>query len=741
MSILYDPEKQIYTLQTRNSSYQLRIGPLGYLLHLYYGRRCTEDFTYLHLPRDCGFSPNPREMDDNRGFSLDTFPQEYSGSNGGDYRLPSLRMLSENGIPGADLRVVRHEIRKGKAPVPGLPSAFDHGKETESLSVTLRDAATGLEAELLYAVFESTDMITRSVCIRNAGTHAVRLDKAASACLDLPFGEWDCIHFHGRHTMERIPERIPVGNGIFTVSSARGASGHQENPFVILCDRETGEMSGECYGFMLCYSGNHQTEIEKDQTGSVRVVAGIGERNFSWLLSPGEQFDTPEVFLSFSAEGLTHLSHNYHAFLRGNVCRSRWTEKRRPILLNSWETLYFDLNEEKLLSLAREAKQLDMEMLVLDDGWFGERRDDTRALGDWTENRDKLPSGLPGLIEKISAEGLSFGIWIEPEMVSEDSRLYRSHPDWALRVPGRSPAYGRSQLVLDLSRTEVADWVFETISALLRSNQIAYVKWDMNRSLSDVRSSSLPPERQGEVPHRYMLGLYRILERLTGAFPDVLFEGCAGGGGRFDAGMLAYFPQIWCSDNTDPIARLSIQEGTSYGYPLSAVGAHVSASPNHQTGRSTPLGTRAVTAMAGCFGYELNPALLSEAEKKEIREQVRLFRRLSDLVLQGAYYRLTPPQAGLFTAWQTVSGDGKRTLLSLVVKNPEGNPRPLHLRLRGLHPEAKYRLAEEHWYGCRPAEDEKLPGTLSGEALMSGGLTIPRLFGDYPSVQLLFERV
>ena len=741
MSIRYDKERGLITLQTETSAYQMQIGPLGYLLHTYYGRRCDDGFAYLHLERDCGFSPNPRELCESRGFSLDTMPQEYSGSNGGDFRLPSVLLRTEDGVHGADFRYVRHEILDGKYALEALPSAFPGTDRTETLSIVLADTATGLEAELLYGVFEKRNMITRAVRLRNTGDRVIYLEKAASACLDLPFGEWDCLHFYGRHAMERSPERHPVIHGIQLFSSGRGASGHQHNPFMILCDREAGEDHGECYGVMLCYSGNHQMETELDQTGSVRIVSGIGERGFCWKLKPGETFETPELFLCYSAEGLTPLSQYFHRFIRENLCRSKWVHQKRPVLLNSWEAAYLDFDEERILHLADEAKAIGVELLVLDDGWFGARNSDNCALGDWYPNQSKLPHGLDGLIRRVNEKGLRFGLWVEPEMVSENSDLYRRHPDWALQVPGRSPAIGRNQLVLDLSRPEVTDWMYETVSKLLRENNIEYIKWDMNRSLTDVWSAGLPADQQGETSHRYVLGLYRVMSRLTEEFPEVLFEGCAGGGGRFDAGMLAYVPQIWCSDNTDAISRLQIQQGTSFGYPASAMGAHVSACPNHQTGRSAPFGTRAVTAMAGTFGYELDPGKLSEAERQEIIDQIARFHELEDLVREGNLYRIAGEENKRFSAWQFVADDGRKSIFSLVLKEPEGNPEPLHVRLKGLYPALSYRMVWADFAGCLYREELTIPDVLSGAALMYGGLTLPRIYGDYPSVQILLEAV
>ena len=737
MSIVFDKTKNSFTLTTKNTTYQMQLGPLGYLLHLYYGQKAEGCFDYLHLPRDCGFSANPYEIQDERGWSLDTMPQEYSGANGADFRLSSVDAETACGQRGADLRYVRHEISPGKYTLTGLPTALDRAGDCETLSVTLCDAASGLEVELLYGVFAEKDVITRCARIRNGGKEAVRLQKAASMCLDLPFGEWELIHFHGRHTLERQLERRALMNGIQTVASKRGASSHQHNPFVILCEPGTTEDTGLCYGVMPVYSGSHRTDVELDQSGSVRVVTGINDEGFSWYLAPGQCFETPEVLLTCSAAGFTALSHTYHSFIRENICRKYVPLAERPILLNSWEAMYFDFDEDKLLGLAREAKDLGVDMLVIDDGWFGHRDDDHSSLGDWFPNARKLPHGFDTLLRKIAGMGLKVGLWVEPEMVNEDSELFRAHPDWALRVPGRSPAIGRNQMVLDLSRHEIVDWLYETLARLLGELPISYIKWDMNRHLTDLYSAALPADRQGELAHRYVLGLYELLDRLMASFPDVLFEGCAGGGGRFDAGMLAYCPQIWCSDNTDPIARLGIQYGTSFGYPISAVGAHVSTAPNHQTGRTTPFGTRATVAMSGTFGYELNPAKLSTAEKDEIRQQLERFRNLRTLIGEGDYYRLTQPDKGRFTAWEQVSPDKSRALMSLVLTEPEANPKPLHLKLKGLDPDAVYELVNADFYGCAAS----MPALkLTGAALMYAGITLPIMLGDTPSAQLVWKK-
>ncbi len=743
MSIVFDAAARTLTLQTRESCYQMQIGPLGYLLHTYYGRRAEGNFGPLHRPKDVGFSPNPHALAaDGRGWSLDTMPQELSGANCGDFRLSSVCAATEDGRRGADLRYVSHEIRRGKYSLDGLPAARDPEGEAETLSVILEDPALGLEAELLYAVYESRDVITRALRLRNTGSGKLRLEKAASCCLDLPFGSWDLLHFHGRHAMERQPERTAVMNGVMRLDSGRGASSHQHNPFCILCGRHTTEDAGDCLGLMLVYSGSFEIELEQDQMGSLRLISGIQSRGFSWELAPGERFDAPEAILCFRHDGLNALSQRFHRFLRQELCRSRFSSGERPVLLNNWEATYFDFDRDKILAIARQARELGVELFVLDDGWFGRRNDDRSSLGDWFVNEEKLPGGLEPLIRGVKDLGLQFGLWLEPEMISEDSELYRAHPDWALAVPGREPALGRSQLALDLSRREVTDWICETVAGLLRRYDIDYIKWDINRSLSDLYSPALPPERQGELAHRCTLGLYRMMERLTAEFPQVLFEGCAGGGGRFDAGILAYFPQIWCSDDTDPIERLVIQRGSCYGYPLSAVGAHVSASPNHQTGRRTPLGTRALVAMAAGFGYELDPGKLSEEEKERIRGQIRRFRELESFVREGDLFRLTElDEPRDYEAWQIVSREKDESLVNLVLTHPRANARPLHLRLKGLDPTASYRLERvDFTEAYLPEGRQEYPRLWSGAALMYAGLSLPRMMGDYPGVQIHLKR-
>ncbi len=723
MSINYDQQKKLLTLMTENTGYQMQITDLGFLLHLHYGRRTgTQDMSYQQFDYDYAFSGNPIEYRRERTFSLDIIPQEYTSFGIGDYRLSSIAVVNGDGSRTACFKYVSHEIRKGKYSIPQLPAVYDNGDEADTLIVTLRDDVTGLMLRLHYGVFEKLDVITRYTEVINGGKEPVRLEKAASVCLDLPLGNWDLLHFHGKHALERQPERQPIGHLLTTVGSDRGMSSHQHNPFIIICDHEATEDHGDCYGMMLAYSGSFRAELELNQINCLRAVMGISETAFSWTLQPGESFHTPEAILSF-ADGLTALSHNYHRVIRHNVCRGEYHLTKRPVLINSWEANYFNIDEEKMVALAREASALGIDLFVMDDGWFGKRNDDNAGLGDWFVNREKLPEGLPHLIERINALGMNFGIWIEPEMVNEDSDLYRAHPDWAFSAPGRIPNFSRNQLVLDMSRKDVRDYLYERFSALLRENNISYIKWDFNRSVCDAYSHALPPERQGEVMHRFILGLYELLDRLTSEFPHVLFEGCAGGGGRFDAGMLYYTPQIWCSDDTDAIERLIIQGGTSYGYPVSAMGAHVSAAPNHQTARTTPIETRGVVAMSGAFGYELDLGKISAQEKDLIRYQVRQYHEDEAVLHEGLYYRLTDVTKGYYTAWQQVSEDRTKSIVNLVVSAVQPNPAPLHIRLKGLDPKALYHIDED-------------VHIISGEALMNAGYIFPPMLGDYPSAQL-----
>ena len=728
MSIQFHEETGILSLRTEHTLYQMKADATGVLLHLYYGRAAEGEMDYLIRYTDRGFSGNPYELSTHRGYSLDTLPQEYSGSGTGDFRVSSVRTRAQNGSRSTDLRYVRHDISRGRLPLQGLPHVRE-AEDTETLTVFLEDPATGLAVELNYHVYPRLDVIVRSARLVNTGGEPLILEKAASLCIDFPYGDYDVIHFHGRHCMERQAERTRLPRGLTSFGSRRGMSSHHNNPFVILCDRRTTEDTGDCWGCMPVYSGNHLEELEVDQAGSTRLVSGIHPEGFAWLLAPGDAFDTPEAILSYSGEGLNGLSHRFHDVIRQQMIAPRWRKGRRPVLINSWEGCYFDFDAEKILRFARSAREMGIEMLVLDDGWFGKRNDDTSGLGDWVVNEKKLGCTMGELSAKIHEMGLQFGLWFEPEMVNEDSDLFRAHPDWALCDPDRKPMVARNQLVLDMSRQDVVDYVFDAMCAVLDSAKIEYVKWDFNRSIANCYSKALPPERQGEVGHRFLLGTCQLLERLLGRYPDLMIEGCSGGGGRFDAGMLYYCPQIWCSDDTDAIERLEIQRGTSYGYPVSTMGAHVSASPNHQTGRRTPLRTRGIVAQSGTFGYELNPEQLTDTEKEEIREQVKAYQRLAGLIMDGDYYRLNELEDGKdYSAWMFAARDGSEALVNLVFAHVRANGAFPHVRLRGLIPEAKYRLE---------GEDR----VFTGAALMYAGYSFQLERGDYAAFQLHFIRM
>lgn len=722
MGIVYSKSDRTFTIQTKNTTYQMQVDPYGFLLHLYYGKKTDGScMDYLLTYYDRGFSGNPFDAGDDRTYSMDALPQEYPSYGTGDYRSTALIVENADGSTACDLRYRSHHIFNGKYKIPGLPAVYADETESQTLEIVMEDAVTGVEVTLQYGVLPDYDVITRSekIVYRSEGKICIR--KAQSACLDFVQGKYDLLTFYGRHAMERTMQREPVTHGSHVIGSVRGTSSHQYNPMMILADENTTDQYGNCYAMSFVYSGNFKGETLKDQFGQTRALMGLQDEMFSYPLAEGETFYTPEVLLTFSGSGMNLLSQNLHRCIRQHICRGKYKESVRPVLVNSWEASYFDFDGDTLYELAKEAKHAGIDMLVLDDGWFGKRDDDNSGLGDWFVNEKKLGGTLGDLIKKINDLGVKFGIWVEPEMISEDSDLYREHPDWALTIPGRNPVHARNQLVLDFSRKEVVDHIFDQICKVLDQGNIEYVKWDMNRSLMDVFSRGT--EDQGRVMYDYVLGLYDFLERIVTRYPDLLIEGCSGGGGRFDAGMMYYTPQIWCSDNTDALDRLQIQYGTSFGYPVSAVGSHVSAVPNHQTGRITSLHTRGVVAMAGTFGYELNLGKLSEEEKQEIRLQVEEYRKFAPLIQTGLYYRLSDPAREEYAAWAFVSEDQKEVLLNVVLQEIHGNMTVNYVKLQGLKCSAIYR-------------DTETGKIYNGAALMEAGIPMPVEMGEFKAYQM-----
>ena len=720
MAITFNETTRIFTLTTAHTTYQMQADAQGYLLHLYYGARTAGEMDYLLNYGDRGFSGNPNSAGNNRTYSLDALPQEYPSLGTGDFRNYALNIENADGSQCCNLVYITHEITTGKYTLKGLPFVRAEENEAETLKIILEDPVTKVELHLLYGVLEKEDIITRSVIIKNAGKAPVTVKKAQSACLDFLHGDYDLIKFYGRHAMERNMERMPVSHESTRIGSRRGTSSHQYNPGVILAGKNTNEDSGSCYGMLFVYSGNFLVEAEKDQYDQTRIQMGLTDELFAYPLEAGAEFIAPEVILSYTNKGLSRLSQQYHHCIMNHICQGKYVHANRPVLINSWEAAYFDFTGDTIVELAKEAKALGIDMVVMDDGWFGKRNDDNSSLGDWYVNEEKLGGTLTKLIERVNAEGVKFGIWIEPEMVSEDSDLYREHPDWAITIPGRKPVRSRNQLVLDFSRKEVRDEIFKRICAVLDQGNVEYIKWDMNRSLADIYAPN--------VTYDYVLGVYDFLEKLTNRYPDILIEGCSGGGGRFDAGMLYYTPQIWCSDNTDAINRTRIQYGTSFFYPVAAMGSHVSAVPNHQTGRVTSMHTRGVAAMSGTFGYELNPALLNAKEKAEIRAQLAQYREYQELIREGDYYRLSNPFQDNFAAWMVVSDDRSKALVSVIRLTAEANPPAAYVTLKGMEEDAFYR--------------EKTTGKVyPGAALMEAGILLPAAVSEYEAYQIELERV
>lgn len=718
MSIIYQKEEKSFTLQSKSSTYIFKITKDKYIEHVYYGGKIEKPVvTELCNNSSRAFTANPEE---DEGFSLDARRLEYPAYGNTDFRAPAYQIQLENGTRITDLSFKSFEIVKGKSRLPGLPSLSADEGEAETLYITLMDDLIKLKVILAYTVFEEENVIVRSVKYINEGALSLKILRALSMSIDFDHFDYDMLSLSGSWARERHMVRRPLVHGTQSIESRRGASGHSENPFIALLDKKATENSGEVYGFSFVYSGNFLAMAEVDQYSTTRVAMGINPFDFSWVLEPKEEFQTPEVVMVYSDRGLGEMSRTYHRIYRNHLMKSKYKKEERPILINNWEATYFNFDGEKIKKIARQASELGIEMMVLDDGWFGKRDSDNCSLGDWYVNQSKLPKGLKDLTDTIQSYGMKFGLWFEPEMISPDSDLYRAHPDWCLHVPERHRSLARKQLILDYSRAEVREAVIEMLSNILSSANISYIKWDMNRNMTEVGSAILASNRQQETAHRYMLGVYQVMDILTDRFPDILFESCSGGGGRFDPGILYYMPQNWTSDDTDAVERLKIQYGTSIVYPVCSITAHVSAVPNHQTGRSTSMSFRHGVAMAGNFGYELDATKLNEEERQLVKEQVAVYMSVRKLIQYGDLYRLLSPFEGNHTSFLYVSEDKKEAVLFLYRVMNIPNAPCIRIRLDGLNESENYRI-------------DNGDIVISGDQLMKYGINEPSelTWGDF----------
>lgn len=706
MPITFDEKRKIFKLDTLDSTYAIGIRE-GYLIHLYYGKKIPDD-NLLDLPFRGYFatiSPKNVHVDDYK-FSLDVQPMEYSCNGSGDYRLAALSIKDSMGKTTTDIRYLDHKIYDGKPKLKGLPATYcNDNSEAQTLELITIDSFTGAKVTLYYTAFANYSVITESVKVENTGKETFEIEKVASCCVNFPSMDYNMINLSGVWSRERRVITRHLAHGIQSVASKRGSSSHNHNPFVALVDDKGGEDFGDAFGFNLVYSGNFSADIETDYLDCTRLVMGINPIDFTWVVEPGDEFQSPEVVMVYSDSGMGKMSRTFHDLYNNNLIRGEWKNKKRPLLINSWEGSGFDFDQETLVRYAKEAKKLGIELLVMDDGWFGHRDSDNSSLGDWFVNESKLKGGLTKLIERVNAEGVQFGIWYEPEMISEDSELYKAHPDWCVHVEGREQSPARQQFVIDMTRQDVRDCIFNQMYDVLSKNNIAYLKWDYNRAITEPGSALLDARHSKEFFHRFILGTYELMDRITSAFPHILFESCAGGGGRFDAGMLYYMPQAWASDNTDPIERLTIQFGTTMCYPASSMGAHVSACDR------TGIETKAAVAMAGTFGYELDPKEMSEEDKEKVKEQVKDYHRYYNVIHFGDLYRIIAPTDDEFKcAWEYVAKDKSEALLTVVIKNRAPHDFLL-IKMKGLDPDKMYR-------------DETDGEIYSGALLMNAGINL-----------------
>lgn len=736
INIFYNEKDKVFKLRANNTDYMMKVCEEGYLAHIYYGNKVPdEDLTYLIRLDESPFTPATNDRD--RASFMDTLPFEYPCFGIGDYRESAFKIMDADGMSTCDLRYVSHKMYEGKPKLEGLPATFATEESgCSTLEITMYDKYADIEVVLIYTAFDKLDVITRSAVITNKSEKPFKITRALSACVDFDTDKMDMITLNGSWARERAVERCRLHHAKQLVDSCRGESSHQNNPFVALCDNNADEDKGEVFGFNFVYSGNFYAQAEVTQHKKTRFLMGINPLDFEWLLEKGESFTCPEVVMVHSDEGIGKMSRTFHDLYRNNLIRGEYKDKRRPILINNWEATYFNFDTDKLIDIAKEASKLGIEMLVMDDGWFGHRDSDNSSLGDWFVYEKKLKGGLKYLVDEVNKLGMKFGIWFEPEMISPDSELYKAHPDWAIQIKGRPLTLCREQYVLDYSRKEVRDYVYGMMKKILDSANIEYIKWDMNRQLTEVGSATMPADRQRELWHRYVLGVYDLMDRLTTDYPHILLENCSGGGARFDPGMLYYSPQIWCSDDTDAIERLKIQHGTSMCYPCSAMGAHVSDCPNHTVGRNTPFKTRGHVAMVGTFGYELDVTRIPQEDRDAIPAQIEEFNKFNKLVRTGDHYRIGNMfEDNTWDAWEFVAKDKSEALFEFVQVLARPNERSRRIKLKGLEPEAYYYEESE--------PDKKI----SGAALMNAGINIAKmwngdgLYGDFCSKILHFIKV